>query len=212
MTGGGAHVSSDDLEKLPARWRPIAAQAEPRARVAAALALWNAPLLDALPQFAVALRSRFTDVRPCVVDDEPALSYQATHADGHPVTWLGLDPGGFAEPPFWDRFPPPLQDFLHGVHDGFTSGGRDSFGPMPPRLMQTIAEQAGEPGGLEDWDSEQDIVSTRLVVVTTNGGPVDYCVSPDLDPGELAVVYEGDIDPTPYGTALDALLMRRLDR
>ncbi|WP_143659136.1 hypothetical protein [Streptomyces sp. SA15] len=77
--------------------------------------------------------------------------------------------------------------------------------------MQTLAELAGEPDGVADWDEEQDIASTRLLL-TSNGGMVNYCVSPDVKSAELAIVFEGDIDPVHYGTALDRLLMRRLER
>ncbi|SBT44447.1 hypothetical protein [Micromonospora narathiwatensis] len=201
---------SAEARRLPYQWQPIATATDPRARLAAALALWNEPLLAALPEFAVALRTRFADVRAYLADDEPALLYLATDSDGRLLSWIGFDPASFVEPPFWEQFPEPLRAFLRQVHAGFTSGGRTAFGPMHPRHMRTIAEQAGEPDGLADWDEEQEIASTRLLLVTSNGGMVDYCVSPDLDVDELAVVFEGDIDPTPYGPALDRLLTRRL--
>jgi hypothetical protein len=178
----------------------------------AALELWNAPFLDALPQFAAALRTRFADVRACWVDGEPALLYLVEHSDGHLLSWIGLDPAGFVEPRFWEHVPEPLQTFLCQVHAGFTSGGLTAFGPMHPRYMQTLAELAGEPDGVADWDEEQDIASTRLLLLTSNGGMVNYCVSPDVKPAELAIVFEGDIDPVHYGAALDRLLMRRLER
>ncbi|MFG1779201.1 hypothetical protein ACGFIG_22600 [Micromonospora sp. NPDC049048] len=203
---------SADLGRLPGRWRPIAAAAHPETRLAMALDLWNPALLDALPRFAAGLRERFVDARPCLADGEPALLYLALHPDGHLLSWTGLDPAGFVEPQFWGHFPEPLRTFLREVHAGFTSGGYTAFGPVHPRHMQTVAEQAGEPDGLADWDEEQEIASTRLLLVASNGGMVNYCVSPDLEPGELAIVFEGDIDPTPYGEALDRLLVRRLER
>ncbi|WP_433392671.1 hypothetical protein [Micromonospora sp. KLBMP9576] len=198
--------------QLPPQWQPIAAAADAGARLALALDLWNPALLDALPRFAAGLRSRFVDARPCLADGEPALLYLARHPDGHLLSWLGRDPAGFVQPQFWQHFPEPLRVFLREVHAGFTSGGHTAFGPVHPRHMQTIAEQAGEPDGLADWDEEQDIASTRLLLVASNGGMVNYCVSPELGADELAIVFEGDIDPTPYGEALDRLLIRRLER
>ncbi|MPY59335.1 hypothetical protein FNH08_19855 [Streptomyces spongiae] len=77
--------------------------------------------------------------------------------------------------------------------------------------METVAEQADEPDGIADWDEEQEIASTRLLLLTSNDGMVDYCVSPDLEVGDLAIVFQGDIDPAPYGEALDRLLMQGLE-
>ena len=82
---------------------------------------------------------------------------------------------------------------------------------MHPRYMQTIAEQVGEPGGFPDWDDAQEIASTKLLIVTTNGSTLYYCISPDIQAGELALVYEGDIDPAPCGRALDELFLQRLE-
>jgi hypothetical protein len=56
----------------------------------------------------------------------------------------------------------------------------------------------------------QEIASTRLLVAS-NGGMLRHCVSPDLQADELAIVFEGNIDPTAYGEALDELLMLRFD-
>lgn len=68
--------------------------------------------------------------------------------------------------------------FLQHVHAGFTSGGRTAFGPMHPRHMQTVAEQAGEPDGITDWDEEQETASTRLLLVASNGGMADRVCEP----------------------------------
>lgn len=215
-------AGSADVPLLPQQWQPILAECDPQTRLAAALALWNAPLLEALPQFAGALRTRFTDVRPCLADSaanvvprvraQPALLYLAKGRDGNPLCWIGLDPASFVEPKFWEHFPEPLQMFLRHVHAGFTSAGPIEFGPMHPRYMQTFAEMAGEPDGLADWDEMQEIASTRLLIVAEfNGGLVHYCVSPDLEADQLAIVFEGDIDPTHYGAALDEMLMVGLD-
>jgi hypothetical protein len=200
-----------DLHRLPEQWQPIAAEADPATRLTLASALWNAPLLEVLPQFAAALQTRFTDVKPCIADGEFALLYVATGPDDRVRAWVGYDPAGFVEPQFWGHFAEPLQTFLSHVHAGFTSGGPGAFGPMRPVHMETLAELAGEPDGVADWDEEQEIASTRLLLVASNGGMLRHCVSPDLPAGEVAIVYEGDIDPTAYGEALDELLMLRFD-
>ena len=201
-----------DLHRMPHQWQAIAATADPQTRLATALGLWNAPLLEALPEFATALRTRFTDVRPCLADDERALLYLAEDPDGNLLSWIGFDPASFVEPQFWEHFPEPVQMFLRHVHAGFTSGSRTDFGLMHPRHMQTVAEQAGEPGGIADWDEVLEIASTRLLLVTSDGGGLDYCVSPDLEADHLALVFEADIDPTPYGPALDTMLYDVLSR
>ncbi|HEU4425013.1 MAG TPA: hypothetical protein VFR67_20990 [Pilimelia sp.] len=93
-------AGSGDLHHLPQLWRPIVAQTDPRIRLATGLALWNVPFLDALPQFAAALRTRFADVRACRADGEPALLYLANHPDGHLLSWIGFDPADFVKPQF----------------------------------------------------------------------------------------------------------------
>ncbi len=42
---------------------------------------------------------------------------------------------------------------------------------MHPRYMQTIAEQAGEPDGLTDWDEEQEIASTAFLEMPCGDEP-----------------------------------------
>lgn len=200
-----------DAPGLPARWLPIAAADDPATRLTRAIGLWNEPLLAALPEFSAQLRTSFFDVRACRADGEPALVYLATDDRGELMTWLGLDPAGFVEPPFWSSFPEPLRTFQREVHAGFTSMEPDTFGPMHPRHMQTIAERAGRPDGLPDWDEAQRVPSTRLLLISSNGSQLNCCVSPDIGTDELALVHEGDIDPTPYGRALDEMLMLRLE-
>jgi hypothetical protein len=201
---------SADVDRVPEPWRPIAASPDPRTRLQTALAQWNASLLDAMPQFAAALRTRFIDVRACVADYCAVLVYVATADAGRLVSWVGYDPRSFGDPPlFWDDFPGPLRVFLRLVHAGFVSDSRTSFGPARPMHMETLASLADEPDGIPDWDEVQDIPSTRLLRVTSDGGLTHYCVSPDLPPGKLAVVYEGEIDPLDFGDELDKLLMMR---
>ncbi|MFE9204267.1 hypothetical protein [Micromonospora sp. NPDC007230] len=204
-------AGSSEVHRLPQQWQPVAADTDPGNRLAMALALWNEPFLTALPRFTTALRTQFVDVRPCLADGEPALVYLATDDAGDLVSWIGLDPAGFVEPHFWGNFPGPLRVFQRQVHAGFTSEEPDTFGPMHPRYMETIAERAGEPDGFPDWDEVQEIASTRLLLITSNGSQLDYCVSPDIETDMLALVHEGDIDPTPYGKALDNLFMLRFE-
>jgi hypothetical protein len=82
---------------------------------------------------------------------------------------------------------------------------------MRPVHMQTIAEMADLPDGIPEWDEDAEIASTRLLVISSDGGLLYYCLSPDLDPGQVALVYEGDIDPKDFGSELDKLMMARLD-
>ncbi|GAB3814700.1 hypothetical protein [Micromonospora zhanjiangensis] len=203
---------SADLDRLPEPWLPIAHGTDPAARLATALALWNPGLLGLLPRFAEALRTRFVDVRTGIIDDCPVLLYAAPGDNGRLACWVGYDPGSFGDPPpFWDSFPEPLREFLRTVHAGFVSGSRLSYGPVRPRHMDTLADLSDWPDGIPDW--EADIASTRLLQLCTDGGGIlSYCLSPDLDPGQVALVYEGDVDPQDLGPELDQLLMSRLRR
>jgi hypothetical protein len=122
----------------------------------------------------------------------------------------GFDPRTFGEPPpFWQSFPQPLRVFLHEVHAGFISSGA-GFGPLPPSHMQTLAKLADFPDGIPMWDEMAEIASTRLVLVASDGGLMRFCLSPDLTPGQVALVYEGDVDPQDLSTELDELMMSRL--
>jgi hypothetical protein len=49
--------------------------ADPEVRHRTASGLWNQSLLDLLPRFAEALRTRFVDVRVAITDDVPVLVY-----------------------------------------------------------------------------------------------------------------------------------------
>jgi hypothetical protein len=208
-------ISPDSAEppRIPERWMPIAISSDPQTRHRTALALWNQDLLDLLPRFAEALRSRFVDVRVAITDDVPVLVYVARADNGEYVCWIGYDPRSFGDlPQFWDSFPEPLQVFLRNVHAGFVSWSRLAFGPARPRHMETLAALADSPEGVPDWDEEADILSTRLLQISTDGGILGYFLSPDIAPGQVALVYEGDIDPQDFGAELDKLLISRLRR
>ncbi len=201
-----AEVGAAELPRIPEQWRPIHSSTDPAERVRAAVALWNKDFLELVPRFAGALPT-FVDVRVYLAGGTPALVYVADQQ----VAWVGFDPHtSSGPPPFWDSFPDPLRVFLRDVHAGFISGGGAGFGPLPPKDMQTLAAVAGFPDGIPGWDEEADIASTRLVLVATDGGLTRLCLSPDLQPGQVALVYEGDIEPEDFGTELDELMMSRL--
>ncbi len=207
-------VGSDptELSRLPEQWVPIATGSDAAARRRTALGLWNPGFLDLVPEFAAALNTRFLDVRVAIVDGDPALVYVTRDGTGAAVSWLGLDPRTFGEPPtFWEIFPDPLRIFLREVHAGFVSGPEAAFGPLPPAYMRTLADDAGFPEGIPGWEQNAEIPSTRLVRIATNGWLLDYCLSPDLPPDTVALVYEGDVDPQELGPELDELMMKQFE-
>lgn len=201
-----------DSERLPDRWRPIVAAADPVQRCEIALGLWNDGFLDLVPRFAAVLRDRLVDVVPFFTADGPVLVYVVRADEGRVVSWVGYDPRTFEQPQFWPAFPEPLQQFLRDVHPGFVSGARTAFGPVRPAQMLTLAEMADYPEGIPGWDEDADISSTRLLRISSDGGILFYCLSPDLSPGEVALVYEGDVDPRNLGIELDDLMVQRLQR
>jgi len=202
---------SAEASRVPDQWQPIVSSVDAAERARTALALWNLEFLDLIPRFAAALATRLADVRVCLVGNSPALVYTMTSMKGDLVSWVGYDPRTFAEPPFWDSFPPALRTFLTEVHAGFVSADGASFGPDRPRDMETIAERADFPDGVPGWDEDADIASTRLVIISSDGGILFYCLSPDLGPSRVALVYEGDIDPQDFGVQFDELMMAGLD-
>ncbi|GAA3649076.1 hypothetical protein GCM10022224_009820 [Nonomuraea antimicrobica] len=104
----------------------------------------------------------------------------------------------------------PLRVFLHEVHAGFISGMGAGYGPTRPAYMETLADLSGLPD--DDLDEEDELIaSTRLLVIATDGGHLQYCLSSDLAPGQVALAYEGDIDPQDLALRLDALMLSRLE-
>ncbi|MEU7612573.1 hypothetical protein [Micromonospora sp. NPDC049204] len=200
---------SAELSRIPAQWWPIARSTDPANRCRSAAALWNRGLLDLLPRFTEALRTRFVDVQAAITDDCPVLVYVGRADDGGSVGWVGYDPRSFGEPPpFWDSFPEPLRVFLREVHAGFVSGDRLSYGPVRPRHMETLADLSDWPEGIDGW--EADIESTRLLQISSDGGLLSYCLTLDLRPGQVALVYEGLVGAKDFGSELDELLTSRL--
>jgi hypothetical protein len=161
-----------------------------------------------LPRFTTALTGQLADVQPALSGTTPVLVYLARGNDGGPRAWIGFPPlpTDWPAPWFWAAIPTFLRVFFERSHAGFVAADGESCGPLPPKLMRTLAERAGAPDGIPGWDGEGRIPSTRLVRVATNGALLDYCVSPDLAGERLALVYEGDIDPQDASAALDELM------
>jgi hypothetical protein len=217
---GDAHELLADWElqavgedQLPDGWRVLFDTPEPADRCRTALSGWPPPVVEALPRFAAALTARLTDVQPALCGAVPVLAHLARGDDGGPRAWVGFPPlpPGSSPPWFWPAVPAFLRTFSERWHAGFVAADGESCGPLPPKLVRTLAERAGGPDGIPGWDGEGRISSTRLVRVATNGALLDYCVSPDLPAGRLALVYEGDIDPQDAGEALDALMLSGFD-
>ncbi|MGV4925901.1 hypothetical protein K2224_17960 [Streptomyces sp. BHT-5-2] len=206
-----AFVGSDagEIALIPEKWRPIVLSADPEDRRRAALSLWNRGFLDLVPEFAEVLDAHCLDVRVGITDGAAVLVYVLETEDGELVSWVGYDPGTFEEPEFWGCFPAAVQVFLREVHAGFVSGSRYAFGVARPVAMGTLAELADFPEGIPGWEDGSRISSKRLLQITTDGGLLKFCLSPDLAVGQVALVYEGDVDPKEFGQELDELLMSR---
>lgn len=122
---------------------------------------------------------------------------------------MGWDPRtDGARPPLWESVPEPARVFLDTVHDGFTGSDSESYGLLPPAFMMTFAEFVLEPDGIPDWDDDSPIRSTRLLRIATNGGNLEYCVSPDLPVGTLALLYAGEVDPKDFAGEFDEFMTR----
>jgi hypothetical protein len=76
--------------------------------------------------------------------------------------------------------------------------------------METLANLADHPEGIPGWDDDAEIPSTWLLSICTDGGILHYCLSPDLEPRQIAFVYEGDVDPLDFSAEFDELLMSRI--
>ncbi|MFC7548995.1 hypothetical protein [Plantactinospora sp. GCM10030261] len=214
----GAFVAPDSpgVSRVPEPWQPIARSSDPASRCATALARWNAEFCDKVPTFMAAFRAQLADVRVWLTDrGEHLLVYVVRDGDWQ-ACWIGWDPWSAGpKPRFWEHFPGWLRAFLDEVHGGFTQPWGNS-GPLSREDMLTLAEIADEPDGIPGWldawdDPAGRICSTRLVRIATNGGNLDYCLSPDLTPEQVALVYEGDIDPQDLASELDDLMSRDLD-
>jgi hypothetical protein len=207
-------INDEGLAEIPSGWRSIVTSNTERSRCDAALALWHRDILLALPSFAAELSQHLLDVRACLSDRGPVLLYVIERSDPW-GTRIGWAPDDESETPvFWESIPDLARLFLRETHAGFTAPDGESLGIVPPSYMMTLAEFAGWPEGIPDWDKFPEsegvarVASTRLIRIGVSGG-VDYCVSPDL-PGKLALVYEGDIDPKPFWQALDELMVSDL--
>ncbi|MEW2308917.1 hypothetical protein AB0918_09825 [Streptomyces sp. NPDC006864] len=202
--------TSDRMTVLPAHWQPIALADRAEVRYRVARSLWNQEFLAFIPGFATAMDSHCIDVRACITDGCAALVYVMADQNGGLVSWVGYDSRTFGpEPMFWPCFPEPLRAFLREVHAGFVSGSDGtSFGLARPIHMTTLAEFAEFPEGIPGW-AEDEISSTRLLRVTSDGGNLHYCLSPELPPGEIGLVYEGEVDSGVCGAELDELMVSR---
>jgi hypothetical protein len=198
---------SGEVTRLPDQWRSLVEAHDATIRHQTALGLWGDEFLDFVPRFAEALRARLLDVRACLVSGKPVLIYAGQTDGGQLFSWLGRDPRSFRdEPLFWDLFPPPLRAFLQHVHAGFTAGPNAGFGPVGPGGMQTIAEMAEIVDTIETSDDDgEEIATDRLLVIATDGGVTNYCVCPDA-PGQIMVLYEGDLVRRDFATELDDLM------
>ncbi len=193
---------------VPEQWQPLLTAADAHTRCAAAIALWNPGWTELVPQFWATFTERLLDVRVAVADQRAMLVYVGSADDGSHLTWVGWDlrtNGG--HPSLWDALPEPVRTFLDTVHAGFTVSDGESLGLVPPEYMQTLAEFADTPEGIPGWDEGGRISSTRLLRVATDGGLMNYCVSPDLPAEHVALVYEGAIEPREFGPAIDPLML-----
>ena len=211
---------------LPEQWRPIAASTDPAERSRTARALWNDDYLDLVPTFAGLLRTRLLDVRACLLADRPVLAYVLdTDYDGVQL-WAGAAPpdaplDGAGAPPFWSSYPAPLRTFLSTVHAGFREPPHGANVPLPPALMETLADEwasldMGEHWAeycREAWEMGSDDVHVpydRLVLFADNGSGssgLRMVISPDLLPDRVAVMHGGILTADPFSAQLDRLLV-----
>ncbi|MEU9806868.1 hypothetical protein [Mycobacterium sp. NPDC050853] len=219
LLGGGrgpVAVLDSPVPDMAGPFGEVAASADPAERVQLALARWNPDFLEMIPGFADVLRTRLRDVQVCYWHEEgPALLYFVEAADGDIVVWVGWDPRTFTgpTPPLWQTLPMPAREFLRDVHPGFTILDGESFGLAQPSYMSSFAGWAGWAGcatGIPDWDRPEVIASTDMLWLTGNGGDSALCTSPDLEVGQVAVLFENDIDISEFGTELDQLMLRPL--
>jgi hypothetical protein len=205
---------SAEATRAPAEWQEIATADEAGVRCSAALGRWNPSFLALVPRFAELFTARLVDVRLCLLGEQWVLVYIA-RGDGESwLTWIGWSPWSSVttRTPFWESVPEPAREFLTTAHGGFTGADWESFGLVrPAHLTTTYAAWADLfDEALADWDEDAELSATRMAVITTNGGMLAYCVSPDLPEGRVALVYEDDIDTEQtFGDALDELMCER---
>lgn len=199
-------TDSPAVVDLPAGWREIVQSTDAAVRCSSALQRWSASFVARTPSFMAEFRSRLADVRVAELGGEIVLVYVAHDLDDELIGWVGLDPRTYVNPPYADRFPAWLLEFLREVHAGFTAPDGESYGPMVPRSMETLAERLGAPDGFDDWDDGAEIPSTRLLFVTTEDHYLDYYVSPDLPAESIGIVFEGDLDAEDFAPELDRVM------
>ncbi|UGT67519.1 hypothetical protein LTT66_30600 [Nocardia gipuzkoensis] len=194
---------------VPPRWAGIAGGGDPRARRAAAVALWNLDMFaDLLPRFGAVLEECLDDVRVCLLRGDWVLLYALRKPFQAHEFRIGWDPETFGadQPPYWDALPESLRVFLGTVHAGFTDLDGISFGPTRPRDMRTYhALNLDEP--VRNWEAAEDIPGDRAMLIAKGLGETRYFVSPDLPGGTLGWEADGHLDrPLDFAQTFDELM------
>ncbi|MDE1671904.1 hypothetical protein [Nocardia gipuzkoensis] len=194
---------------VPPRWAGIAGGGDPRARRAAAVALWNFDMLvDLLPRFGAVLEECLDDVRVCLLRGDWVLLYALRKPFQPHEFRIGWDPETFGadQPPYWDALPESLRVFLATVHAGFTDLDGISFGPTRPRDMRTYhALNLDEP--VRNWEAAEDIPGDRAMLIAKGLGDTRYFVSPDLPDGTIGWEADGHLDrPLDFAQTFDELM------
>ncbi|RDI65050.1 hypothetical protein [Nocardia pseudobrasiliensis] len=196
--------------QVPAKWAGVVVGDEPRARRAAATALWTLDMLMLLPRFAAALDECLDDVRVCLLRGDWVLLYAFRKPFQAHEFRIGWEPETFGPdlPPHWDSLPTALRNFLRTVHAGFTDLDGISFGPTRPRDMRTYrALSLEEP--VRNWEADQDIPGDRMTLVTQGMGGTRYFVSPNLPGGTIGWEFGGNLDkPLEFDETLDELMSK----
>ncbi|MGY2009536.1 hypothetical protein ACW9HC_21360 [Nocardia gipuzkoensis] len=194
---------------VPPPWAGIAGGGDPRARRAAAVALWNLDMLvELLPRFAAVLEECLDDVRVCLLRGDWVLLYALRKPFQPHEFRIGWDPETFGadQPPYWDALPESLRVFLATVHAGFTDLDGISFGPTRPRDMRTYhALNLNEP--VRNWEAAEDIPGDRAMLIAKGLGDTRYFVSPDLPGGTIGWEAGGHLDrPLDFAQTFDELM------
>ncbi|MBF6338744.1 hypothetical protein IU450_23030 [Nocardia abscessus] len=194
---------------VPPRWAGIAGGGDPRARRAAAVALWNLDLfVDLLPRFGAVLHECLVDVRVCLLRGDWVLLYALRKPFQPHEFRIGWDPETFGadQPPYWDALPEALRAFLDTVHAGFTDLDGISYGLTRPRDMQTYhALDLNE--SVRNWEAAEDIPGDRAMLIAKGLGGTRYFVSPDLPGGTIGWEADGHLDrPLDFAQTFDELM------